>query len=71
MAIRKLAENTRIRVRLYQNRPVLESLSLAILTACAEMAELVDAPDSKFGGVSPRVGSSPTLGTTQIFATFL
>lgn len=27
------------------------------------MAELVDAPDSKFGGVTPRVGSSPTLGT--------
>ena len=35
-----------------------------ILLAAAEVAELVDAPDSKSGGVPPRVGSSPTLGTT-------
>src|SRR5438552_18622008 len=29
---------------------------------CAEVAEPVDAPDSKSGGAWPRVGSTPTFG---------
>lgn len=33
-----------------------------IVKICAEVAELVDAPDSKSGELA-RVGSSPTFGT--------
>jgi hypothetical protein len=29
----------------------------------ADVAELADAPDSKPGGVTPREGSSPSIGT--------